>query len=167
MPCDTAVLYRPQEVLTGGHGWPASRAGVASRGAWVMVAVPIATGRTPAELRAMARRERDGRVSSRLLALANALDGMSRDEAARARRHGPADPARPGPPPRRGRGRGPARPAAARPALRPGRGPASGPEGPGPAGPEAGARRPRRLARPRPARAGRASLRDALRRERG
>src|SRR3954469_8340023 len=49
-----------------------------------MVAVAIATGRTPAELRAMARRERDGRVSSRLLALANALDGMSRDEAARA-----------------------------------------------------------------------------------
>ena len=49
-----------------------------------MVAVPIATGRTPAELRALARRERDGRVSARLLALANALDGMSRDEAARA-----------------------------------------------------------------------------------
>ena len=49
-----------------------------------MVAVPIATGLTPAELRALARRERDGRVSSRLLALANALDGMSRDEAARA-----------------------------------------------------------------------------------
>ena len=49
-----------------------------------MVAVPIATGRTPAELRALARRERDGRVSSRLLALASALGGMSRDEAARA-----------------------------------------------------------------------------------
>ena len=49
-----------------------------------MVAVPIATERTPAELRALARRERDGRVSARLLALANALDGMSRDEAARA-----------------------------------------------------------------------------------
>src|SRR5437764_7431591 len=49
-----------------------------------MVAVPITTGRTPAELRALARRERDGRVSARLLALANALDGMSRDQAARA-----------------------------------------------------------------------------------
>src|SRR3954467_9710619 len=49
-----------------------------------MVAVAIATGRTPAQLRGMARRERDGRVSGRLLALANALDGMSRDEAARA-----------------------------------------------------------------------------------
>lgn len=49
-----------------------------------MVAVPITTGRTPAELRALARRGRDGRVSARLLALANALDGMSRDQAARA-----------------------------------------------------------------------------------
>ena len=49
-----------------------------------MVAVPITTGRTPAELRALARRERDGRVSARLLALADALDGMSRDQAARA-----------------------------------------------------------------------------------
>src|SRR3954471_7246576 len=49
-----------------------------------MVAVSITTGRTPAQLRALARRERDGRVSARLLALANALDGMSREEAARA-----------------------------------------------------------------------------------
>src|ERR687884_1848750 len=49
-----------------------------------MVAVPIAKGRTPAELRALARREGDGRVGARLLALANVLDGMSRDEAARA-----------------------------------------------------------------------------------
>jgi transposase len=49
-----------------------------------MVAVPIATGRTPAELRALARRERDGRAGARLLALADALDGMSRDQAARA-----------------------------------------------------------------------------------
>src|SRR5205823_8331408 len=49
-----------------------------------MVAVAIAKERTPAELRSLARRERDGRVSSRLLALANALDGMRRDEAARA-----------------------------------------------------------------------------------
>src|SRR3954468_24082300 len=49
-----------------------------------MVAVPITTGRTPAERRALARRERDGRVSARLLALASALDGMGREEAARA-----------------------------------------------------------------------------------
>jgi transposase len=50
-----------------------------------MVAAPIATERTSAELRALARRERDGRrVSARLLALAGALDGMSREAAARA-----------------------------------------------------------------------------------
>ena len=48
-----------------------------------MVAVSIKTERTPVELRALARRGRDGRVRARLLALANALDGMSREEAAR------------------------------------------------------------------------------------
>src|SRR3954453_20794985 len=106
-----------------------------------MVAVPITTGRTPAELRALARRERDGRVSARLLALANALDGMSRDQGGGARRHGPADPARVGAPLQRGRGRGPARPAAAGPALRAQRGAAGRPEGPYTAGSEAGARR--------------------------
>ncbi|WP_036789862.1 helix-turn-helix domain-containing protein, partial [Pleomorphomonas koreensis] len=35
-------------------------------------------------LRRRARLERDGRVATRLLAIANALDGMSRAEAARA-----------------------------------------------------------------------------------
>lgn len=35
------------------------------------------------ELRKLARREKDGRVSSRIFALANVLDGMSRDAAAR------------------------------------------------------------------------------------
>src|SRR4051794_38276701 len=35
------------------------------------------------ELRRLARRERDGRVGARLLALANALDGLPREEAAR------------------------------------------------------------------------------------
>lgn len=48
-----------------------------------MAAVPISGARTFQELRALARRERDGRVCGRLLALANALDGMSRAEAAR------------------------------------------------------------------------------------
>ena len=43
----------------------------------------IGTDRDPAELRRLARRERDGRVSARLLALANALDGLPREEAAR------------------------------------------------------------------------------------
>src|SRR5690349_22770881 len=88
-----------------------------------MVAVPIATGRTPARLRALARRERDGRVSARLLALANALDGMSREEAARAAgMDRPADPAGLGAPLQRRGDRRPAGPVAAGPALRPGRG---------------------------------------------
>jgi transposase len=43
----------------------------------------IRTDRDPAELRRLARRERDGRVSARLLALANALDGLPREQAAR------------------------------------------------------------------------------------
>jgi hypothetical protein len=43
----------------------------------------ICTDRDAAELRRLARRERDGRVSARLLALANALDGLPREEAAR------------------------------------------------------------------------------------
>ena len=43
----------------------------------------IGTDRDPAELRRLARRERDGRASARLLALANALDGLPREEAAR------------------------------------------------------------------------------------
>ena len=41
-------------------------------------------GRHPfGELRRQARRERDGRVSARLIAIANALDGMDRASAAR------------------------------------------------------------------------------------
>lgn len=46
-------------------------------------ALPIRDDRSPAELRRLARRERDGRVSARLVALANALDGLPREEAAR------------------------------------------------------------------------------------
>ena len=45
--------------------------------------LPICTDRDAAELRRLARRQRDGRVSARLLALANALDGLPREEAAR------------------------------------------------------------------------------------
>ncbi len=48
------------------------------------VALPIRGHIEAAELRRLARRERGGRVSARLLALANALDGMSREAAARA-----------------------------------------------------------------------------------
>ncbi|MFC7693776.1 transposase [Paeniroseomonas aquatica] len=47
-------------------------------------AVPIRTDIEAAELRRLARREADGRVAARLLGLANVLDGMSRDVAARA-----------------------------------------------------------------------------------
>ena len=46
-------------------------------------ALPIRADKSPAELRALARRERDGRVSARLLALANAAAGLPREEAAR------------------------------------------------------------------------------------
>jgi transposase len=45
--------------------------------------VPVRTDRSAAELRALARRERDGRACARLLALAHALDGRRRTEAAR------------------------------------------------------------------------------------
>jgi transposase len=47
-------------------------------------AVAIRRDIEASELRRLARRERDGRVAARLLALANALGGMSRAEAARA-----------------------------------------------------------------------------------
>jgi transposase len=45
--------------------------------------LPIRADHGPAELRQLARRERDGRVGARLLALANALEGIPREEAAR------------------------------------------------------------------------------------
>ena len=45
--------------------------------------LPIRTDHDAVELRRLARRERDGRVSARLLALANALDGLPREKAAR------------------------------------------------------------------------------------
>lgn len=45
--------------------------------------LPIRDDLGPQELRALARRERDGRVCARLHALAHALDGRSRGEAAR------------------------------------------------------------------------------------
>jgi transposase len=45
--------------------------------------LPIRTDRSPSELRRLARLERDGRVGARLLALATALEGLPREEAAR------------------------------------------------------------------------------------
>ena len=44
--------------------------------------LPIRTDRDAAELRRLARRERDGRAGARLLALTNALDGLPREKAA-------------------------------------------------------------------------------------
>jgi transposase len=48
-----------------------------------MAALPIRDDIAAAELRRRARRERDGRVSARLIAIANALEGMGRATAAR------------------------------------------------------------------------------------
>jgi transposase len=49
----------------------------------VMAKLKIRKDRTPAVLRKLAKEEPDARVSRRLLAIANALSGMSRTEAAR------------------------------------------------------------------------------------
>jgi transposase len=48
-----------------------------------MVALAIRDDIGSEELRRRARRERDGRVSARLIAIANALEGMDRASAAR------------------------------------------------------------------------------------
>jgi transposase len=48
-----------------------------------MAGLSIRADLEPVELRALARRERSGRVSSRMLAIANALEGMSRADSAR------------------------------------------------------------------------------------
>lgn len=47
-------------------------------------ALPIADHHDASTLRALARREKNGRVASRLVAIANALDGMTRLAAARS-----------------------------------------------------------------------------------
>lgn len=49
-----------------------------------MPGLPIKGELSPVELRRLARREDDGRVGRRLLAIANALDGMNREMAAQA-----------------------------------------------------------------------------------
>jgi len=49
-----------------------------------MSALEIRKDRTPAVLRKLAKGETDGRVARRILAIANALDGMSRKAAAEA-----------------------------------------------------------------------------------
>jgi putative transposase len=50
----------------------------------IMVALTIRRDRTPTVLRKAAKAERNARVARRLLAIANALSGMSRKEAAEA-----------------------------------------------------------------------------------
>src|SRR5262245_46899354 len=47
-----------------------------------MAALRIRNDRTPAMLRKLAKAEEDARVARRMLAIANALDGMSREAAA-------------------------------------------------------------------------------------
>ena len=49
-----------------------------------MAALEIRKDRTPTVLRKLAKVEADPRVARRILAIANALDGMSREEAARS-----------------------------------------------------------------------------------
>jgi transposase len=49
-----------------------------------MAALEIRKDRTPVVLRKLAKETDDARVSRRILAIANALDGMSREDAARA-----------------------------------------------------------------------------------
>lgn len=49
-----------------------------------MAALEIRKDRTPTVLRKLAKETDDGRVARRILAIANALDGMSRDIAARS-----------------------------------------------------------------------------------
>jgi hypothetical protein len=58
-----------------------------------MPALRIREDISSGELRRQARRESEGRVSARLIAMANALDGMNRASAARLAGDGPADPA--------------------------------------------------------------------------
>ena len=63
-----------------------------------MSALSIRRDRTPVMLRKLAKGEPDARVARRTLAIANALDGMSRKDAARSAGHGSPDAARLGDP---------------------------------------------------------------------
>ena len=49
-----------------------------------MLALSIRRDRTPTVLRKLAKMESDARIARRILAIANALDGMSREEAAQS-----------------------------------------------------------------------------------
>src|SRR6516225_6250030 len=81
------ALYRPELTLTRQKGCVGAESRVADVvvGIWgtTMCALAIRDDISPEELRRQARRERDGRVSARLIAIANALEGMDRASAAR------------------------------------------------------------------------------------
>src|SRR6516225_1995326 len=81
------VSYRPELTLTRQKGCVGAGSRVADVvvGVWgtTMCALAIRDDISPEELRLQARRERDGRVSARLIAIANALEGMDRASAAR------------------------------------------------------------------------------------
>jgi hypothetical protein len=62
------------------------------------MALTIRKDRTPVALRKLAKAESDSRIARRLLAIANALSGMSRKNAAEIGGHGPAGAARLGDP---------------------------------------------------------------------
>jgi transposase len=76
-----AILYRPELTLTRQRSCIESASRVADVVVWGGGAIRDDIGSE--ELRRRARRERDGRVSARLIALANALEGMDRASAAR------------------------------------------------------------------------------------
>jgi len=75
------ICCRPHEVLT--DPFLASGRFLSTRPEAIPMPapLPIRSDRSPAELRRLARHERDGRVSARLMALANALEDIPREEA--------------------------------------------------------------------------------------
>src|SRR3954447_16341557 len=86
---DDASAIRPVGIIPAGRTGDGSirrlrrSGGIVFGDAAMPAPLPIRTDHDPAGLRRLARRERDGCVSARLLALANALEGIPREEAAR------------------------------------------------------------------------------------
>jgi transposase len=87
MAVPEAISYRPELILAYEAGCP-SRRELSEKaelvvGRMAMRALAIRDDLSPEELRRQARQVRDGRVSARMMAIANALDGMDRATAAR------------------------------------------------------------------------------------
>src|SRR5215831_21315777 len=80
-------LYRPELTLTRQGSCIEIVSRVADVVVWggepTMPALAICSDIGSEELRRRARRERDGRISARLIAIANALEGIDRASAAR------------------------------------------------------------------------------------